>query len=91
MAIYYCAHTINYVINRAGYTDCGCSGENPPGGENPNPGENEGVQDKEGVRLAVDEFQSLFFLGAIGLASTLISLTLVNKMLSIIDKMIPVW
>ncbi len=90
MAVYYCAVALNYVITYGGYTDCSCSGEYP-GEQNPYPPESEGIQNKEGIKVAVDEFQSLFFLGAVGLASTMISLTLVNKMWGIIEKMIPVW
>jgi hypothetical protein len=88
-AIYYCAHTINYILNKVAYNGCECSGENPPGGQEPDPGQKEDV--KEGVRVAVDEFQSLFVLGAIGLASTMITLTLATKLLSFVDKMIYVW
>lgn len=90
MAIYYCVSVLNYIITYGGYIDCECTGENPPSDPIVDPPGGGDVRDpiRVGIQTTLDEFQALFFLGAVGLASTMISLTLVNKLIDIIDKMI---
>ncbi len=81
-AVYYCAATLNYIINNAGYTDCQCSGENPPQEQNPPSGD--GDRDRVGIPLATSEFSALLFFNAVGLASTAIAFT----MMKLIEKVL---
>jgi len=83
-AIYYCAKALNYVITYGGYTDCVCSGENPPGWQQPNPGEKEGV--KEGVKIALDETQALIYFSFAGLAASMLTLTMQKLLVKLIEK-----
>ena len=88
MAVYYCARALNYVITYGGYTDCGCSGENPPpGGETPPVGDD--VKDKEGIKLALDETQALMIFSFVGLAASMLALTLQKFLVKLIEKGIP--
>jgi hypothetical protein len=92
-AIYYCATTLNYILDNVDYTDCGCSGQNPPPEQQPYPPEKDAVKDsvKDGVKNALDEFQGLLFFNLIGLTSSVLALTLSSKLLKVIEKMIPVY
>ncbi|MFW9824916.1 MAG: hypothetical protein ACFFE4_18385 [Candidatus Thorarchaeota archaeon] len=56
----------------------------------PYPPEKDGVKDsvKDGVKNAIDEFQGLLYFNLVGLAASILAVSLSNKMLKIIDKMI---
>ncbi|MFX1456622.1 MAG: hypothetical protein ACFFDB_14705 [Promethearchaeota archaeon] len=89
-AIYYCVLTLNYILDKGGYSDCDCSGTTPPPQQQPYPPEKDGVKDsvKDGVKNAIDEFQGLLYFNLVGLAASILAVSLSNKMLKIIDKMI---
>jgi hypothetical protein len=88
-AIYFCATTLNYVLSFGGYSDCECSGENPPSKEEqPDPTRKDGV--KDGVQQAQSEIMGLLFFNMVGLISTAIALTVshVLKNFKLLEKIL---
>ncbi len=90
MAIYYTAIALNYALENGGYTDCLCSGENPPQEPLQPPDGKEPKDQTEALDLTLSEFQALFFFSTFGIISTATLLTmmsLVEKYLLKIPKM----
>lgn len=79
---------LNYVLDHGGFTDCGCSGENPPPETNPDGGEK--VADKESAAVPVDEFAVLFFFSFAGLASTAFALSMLAALKALEKYLIPI-
>lgn len=87
-AIYYCALALNWVLDNVDYTDCLCSGENPPRDDGQQSGDNEPVGEEtiDRLKVAMDEFESLLFFSFAGLASSLITLALSKVLLKQVEK-----
>jgi len=87
-AIYYCTQAINYVLEKGGYSDCECSGENPPAEPNPNP---DPVPDGDKVTIpvkdALDELSGLLFFNLVGLASTAIAIAQIKFWEKLLTKL----